>query len=136
MWAAVAVTGAGGVLAAVAASLRSLRQPVVHQLRRTSGMGARGVLALEVSAVVLAAVVVWQAWGGRSHAVGGAGSPDPLALLAPGLFAFAAALVTARAVPRWPGCWVERPAAAGTWGCSSAPGSCPAGPGAPACSSS
>jgi putative ABC transport system permease protein len=100
VWAAVAVTLGGGLVAAVLASVGTLRQPVVDQGRRTSGrLPGRGV-ALEAVAVSLTAVALWELWQGNGSLPPlDNADPDVLALVAPTLLAFAGALLGARALP-------------------------------------
>jgi hypothetical protein len=92
---AVAASLAGSLVAAVAASRKTLRRPVLEQWRRTPGhQPSRLMLALDI--VLAAAAVIGLVL--LRHA-GGDGSPQPITLLAPALLVFAVALLGIRLLP-------------------------------------
>ena len=99
VWGAVAATTAGGLVAGILASSRSLRKPVIDLGRRTSGRRSGRGMALEAAVVMLAAATLWQLWTGPRAAEAVTGDVDVLALLAPTLLALAGALVGARGLP-------------------------------------
>lgn len=93
-WAA-AGAGAGAAVAAVLATARTLRRPVVEQWRRATRRVAARSWLVDV-AVAAVAVVGLVALLGRPSRDTGAG---PLALVAPGLVILVAALVGSRVLP-------------------------------------
>jgi hypothetical protein len=97
VWIAVVTATAGGLVAGLLASLRSLRQNVIEQGRRTNGRRSGRGMAFEAGVMVLLAAALWQLWSTPPQ--GTAGRVDALALLAPTLLALAGALAGARALP-------------------------------------
>ena len=94
-WLAVLIALAGSLVAAVAASRRTLRRSVLEQWRRTPGHHpSRWMLALDLilAAVAVAGFVVL-------HNSGHHQQPRPATLLAPALLVFAVALLGIRLVP-------------------------------------
>jgi hypothetical protein len=106
-WPVVAAVGlalAGAVSAVIFASQRSLRQPVVDQLRRvvpTAGLGR--VLAGEAVLVATAVIGVYQLVD-----LGPEASQNGLGLLAPGLVAAAVGIVAGRVVVLAARAWARR----------------------------
>ncbi len=94
--AAAAVTGLGGLVAALVAEWRGIRTPVVDLLRRVPG-GHRGWRA-DVIDLVVVAVAGAGVYQGYVESRGGA-QASVLALLAPALLGLAIALLVARAMP-------------------------------------
>jgi hypothetical protein len=90
--AALVVAWVGGSVAAYAATRRTLRAPVLEQMRRVSGGRAQVVrsISVETTAVVLAIVGAYELRKGGS---------DTVALLTPGAIALAVGLLCVRVVP-------------------------------------
>ena len=92
VWLALLVAWLGGAVAAYGATRRTLRAPVLEQMRTVSGR--RGKLArsitVETTAVVLAVVGAYELHQGGS---------DTLALLTPGALALAVGLLSVRVLP-------------------------------------
>jgi putative ABC transport system permease protein len=102
-WTAAAIAAGGGAVAAILASVRTLRRPVVQQWRRTTRRPSRRGYAIDAVVIALAGAGLWQLWGGRSDqgavAAAQGRSTDALALVAPTLLALAGALLGARVLP-------------------------------------
>ena len=92
VFAALVVAWVGGSVAAYAATRRTLRAPVLEQMRRVSGRRAQLArsISVETTAVVLAIVGAYELHKGGS---------DTLALLTPGAIALAVGLLCVRIVP-------------------------------------
>jgi hypothetical protein len=92
---AVAASLAGSLVAAAAASRKTLRRPVLEQWRRTPGHQPSALmLVLDIllaAAAIFGLVLLYRA--GRD------GSPRPITLLAPALLVFAVALLGIRVLP-------------------------------------
>ncbi|SEQ42623.1 FtsX-like permease family protein [Microlunatus flavus] len=98
-WAA-AGAGAGAAVAAVLATSRTLRRPVVEQWRRaTRRVAARSWVVDVVVVAVAVAGLVGLLRPSAASGLGGAGGPGALALVAPSLVILAAALVGSRVLP-------------------------------------
>ncbi|HEY7147788.1 MAG TPA: ABC transporter permease [Streptosporangiaceae bacterium] len=95
-WAAAAVAAAGGIAAVVFAARRTLRRPVVDQLRRSGRQATdRGwVFDAVVATAALAGLLELAASGQIGSAKHGA-----LGLLVPGLLGLAAAVIASRLLP-------------------------------------
>jgi putative ABC transport system permease protein len=93
---AAAAAVAGGAVAAALASWRTLRRPVIEQLRRTEVRPAKRPWAVDAVVVTLLAAGLVEL---TATGVLRSGRIDPIALIAPGLVAFAAALLGSRALP-------------------------------------
>ncbi len=92
VWLALLVAWLGGVVAAYGATRRTLRSPVLEQMRTVSGRRAQIArsITLETTAVVLAVVGAYELHKGGS---------DTLALLTPGALALAVGLLSVRFLP-------------------------------------
>lgn len=93
---AAAAAVAGGAVAAALASWRTLRRPVIEQLRRTEARPATRPWVVDAVVVTLLAAGLVEL---TATGVLRSGRIDPIALITPGLVALAAALLGSRALP-------------------------------------